>query len=164
MTIFNCSLEQLIYQLFQYVPMLKYLNVKYISKYNRSINNNDNTNKRNAVHLVKLIIGELKYNFEDFANFVKQIPNLTSLTISESNNLTKINAIYWEDLIKSSLPYLNIFKFKFGFKRRNNNEINLEMMPLFLCEFWIQDHDWYTQTVLEKYFATIYTIPYLSKK
>ncbi|CAF0815918.1 unnamed protein product [Rotaria sordida] len=76
LTIFNYSLEQLIYQLFQYVPMLTYPNIEYISKYNRSMKNNDNIHKHNAINLEKLIIGEFKYDFKDFANFIKQIPNL----------------------------------------------------------------------------------------
>jgi endonuclease III-like uncharacterized protein len=65
------------------------------------------------MHLKELIITEIYCQFNDFAMFIKQIPNLKNLTISSSNNIDMINANRWKDLIKSSLPCLDIFKFKF---------------------------------------------------
>jgi hypothetical protein len=156
--VFNCSLEQLLYQLFQYVPLLKYFNIGVVTKYNRSIMNNTIIH---AVHLKQLIIGKFRYKFEDFRNFVKQIPNLQSLTISADGDIEMLNANQWENLIISSLPYLNIFKFKFSVDRRYKNIIMLSFEQ-FHSEFWVKQHHWYTQLLLEKESLCIYSIPYLS--
>ncbi|CAF1388053.1 unnamed protein product [Rotaria sordida] len=161
LTLFNCSLEQIICKLFSYVPFLKYLNISYVSKYNRSIKDIDIINKYKCINLQTLIIGEFIYNFEDFVILVKQIPNLKSLTISINYNKTMINALNWEHLIESSLPYLNIFKFKFSFKKIYNNETYFEQMMFFQRKFWIEQHHWYTQLISNQYSICIYTIPYL---
>ncbi|CAF3894787.1 unnamed protein product, partial [Rotaria sp. Silwood1] len=72
LTIHTCSLEHLLYYLFKYFPMLKYLNVECISRYNHSIkDDNSLINKYNGIHLKQLIIGLFKYNFEDFEILVK---------------------------------------------------------------------------------------------
>ena len=43
-----------------------------------------------------------------------ETPQLRSLTIdANSNDSDLIDACVWEDLITTSLPHLNIFKFKF---------------------------------------------------
>ncbi|CAF1392174.1 unnamed protein product [Rotaria sordida] len=162
LTLFNCSLEQIICKLFPYVPFLKYLNISYVSKYNRSIKDIDIINKYKCINLQTLIIGEFKYNFEDFVILVQHIPNLKNLTISTNYNKTMINALNWEHLIESSLLYLNIFKFKFSFKKIYNNETYFEQMMFFQRKFWIEQHHWYTQLISNQYSICIYTIPYLS--
>ncbi|CAF3379320.1 unnamed protein product, partial [Rotaria sp. Silwood2] len=66
LTILNCSLEQLLYQLFKYVPRLKYLNIECVSKYNRSIKNDTIIDRYKAVHLKQLIIAQFTHLFETF--------------------------------------------------------------------------------------------------
>jgi hypothetical protein len=133
LTISNCSLEQI----FKYVPMLKYLNIECISKYNRSIKNGI----YNAIHLKQLIIDQFKYRFEDFANFVKQTPNLQNLTINADYDIDMLDAYEWEILITSSLSYLNIFKFKFGCHRRYSDFAMLNFKQ-FQTDFWLKQHQW----------------------
>jgi len=67
----------------------------------------------------------------------------------------------WEILITSSVPYLNIFKFKFGCHRRYIDFVMLDFEQ-FQSDFWLKQHQWYTQLLFEKYSLYIYTIPYLS--
>ncbi|CAF5075759.1 unnamed protein product, partial [Rotaria sp. Silwood1] len=162
LTIHTCSLEHLLYYLFKYFPMLKYLNVECISRYNHSIkDDNSLINKYNGIHLKQLIIGLFKYNFEDFEMFVKQIPNLKNLTIHSKNNINMIDAYKWKNLIQSSLSYLNIFKFKFSCDRKHNDKIILKMFERFQDDFWCKQYQWYTEYSFEKHLASIYTLPYL---
>ncbi|CAF1270888.1 unnamed protein product [Rotaria sordida] len=162
LTIHICSLEHLLYYLFKYFPMLKYLNIKFISRHNHSIkNDNSLINKYNGIHLKQLIIGLFKYNFEDLEIFVKQIPNLKSLTIHSKNDINMINADKWKNLIQSSLTHLNIFKFKFSCNRKHNDKFILEMFQHFQDDFWCKQHQWYTECLFEKFLASIYTIPYV---
>ena len=134
LTIHDCSLEHLLYHMFKYFPMLKYLNIKYLTRRNRPIETDDN-NTYNGIHLKELIIGQLIYDFDEFEVFIKQIPNLKSLTIHAEGDINMINACQWENLIESSLPYLNIFKFNFGCRRNDNDEIILKMFKHFQDDF-----------------------------
>jgi hypothetical protein len=43
---------------------------------------------------------------------LKQTRNLTKLTIDTNGNINMVNDSQWEYLFTTSLPYLNIFKFK----------------------------------------------------
>ncbi|CAF1170187.1 unnamed protein product [Rotaria sp. Silwood1] len=162
LTIYTCSLEHLLYDLFKCFPMLKYLNVQCISRYNHPIKNDSIINKYNGIYLKQLIIGIFEYNFKDFKIFVKQIPNLISLTINTKYDINMINSYKWKKLIQSSLPYLNIFKFKFRCDCRFNNKIILKKFIHFQNDFWLKQHQWYTEYSFEKNFAFIYTIPYIS--
>ncbi|CAF1269335.1 unnamed protein product, partial [Rotaria sordida] len=164
LTIHHCSLEHLLYHMFKYFPMLKYLNVKYITRGNHPIKSDDDgsiINTYNGIHLKQLIIGLLVHDFDEFEVFIKQIPNLKILTIHTECDINMINACQWENLIQSSLPYLNIFKFTFGCYRNDNDEIILKMFKHFQDDFWCKQHQWYTEYSFEKYKAFIYTIPYL---
>ncbi|CAF4646669.1 unnamed protein product [Rotaria sp. Silwood2] len=145
--------------------MLKYLNVEFISRHNHSIkDDNSLINKYNGIHLKQLIIGLFKYNFEDFEIFVKQIPNLKSLTIHSKNNINMINAYKWKNLIQSSLLYLNIFKFRFSCNRRHNDKIILKIFQRFQDDFWCKQYQWFTEYSFEKDLASIYTIPYFENR
>ncbi|CAF0941400.1 unnamed protein product [Rotaria sordida] len=165
LTIQDCSLEHLLYHMFKYFPMLKYLNVKYITRRNRPIesdNNDSMFNTHNGIHLKQLIIGLLEYDFDEFEVFIKLIPNLRILIINTEGDINMMNACQWKNLIQSSLPYLNIFKFNFGCYHNDNDETILKKFKHFQDDFWCKQHQWYTEYSCEKYKACIYTIPYLS--
>ncbi|CAF1492828.1 unnamed protein product [Adineta steineri] len=103
--------------------MLKYLNIKTITRDKQSIKN-DTTHR--AIHLKQLIIDQFRYPFDAFADFVKQTPNLRSLTFTNTINDQKfINLNEWENLINSSLLNLNIFKFKLTCFRLCHHDIIL---------------------------------------
>ncbi len=73
--------------------------------------------------------------------FVKRTPNLKSLTISFAG-YGMIDADKWEELIISSLPHLDIFKFKFScpYEKQEYNIIN-EKFKQFQTDFWQKQHN-----------------------
>ncbi|CAF1464876.1 unnamed protein product [Rotaria sordida] len=108
LTISKCQSKELC-QILQCMPMLNCLNIENFSIYYESINNETCCCDYIAWNLKRLIIDKFQNDFEDFEKFIKQIPNLKSLTISTDNKLNMFDAYRWENLISSSLPYLNIF-------------------------------------------------------
>ncbi len=77
----------------------------------------------------------MNYAFDEFEVFIKEIANLKSLTIHTEGDINMMNACQWENLIQSSLPYLNIFKSSFGCYRNDNDEIILKMFKHFQDDF-----------------------------
>ncbi|CAF4426301.1 unnamed protein product [Rotaria sp. Silwood2] len=145
--------------LFKYMPMLKYLHIGKLYLNNTASIKYDNC----AGHLKELIIDDFEYPFEYFEMLVKQTPNLKILKISASIHKSIINANAWEYLIKTSLPYLNIFIFKFEIYHggQEHNDIT-DMFKQFQSDFWQIEHHWHTVYVLDINFALIFTIPYYS--
>ncbi|CAF4118503.1 unnamed protein product [Rotaria magnacalcarata] len=90
------------------VPMLKYLHIKFMNRIYEKITNIF-SNHQHRFHLKQLIIDQFNDTFENFEMFVKQTPNLKSLTfISDNNNdINIIDANRWEYLIVSSIPKLH---------------------------------------------------------
>ncbi|CAF1510032.1 unnamed protein product, partial [Didymodactylos carnosus] len=88
--------------LFNNLPMLNYLHIKSIDRC-REKNLNILSNYQYSCHLKQLIIGQFNEKFENFEMFVKQTPNLKSLTfISHDNHdIYIIDANRWEYLIVS---------------------------------------------------------------
>jgi hypothetical protein len=86
--------------------------------------------------------------------------NLRSLTVSGYEKSDMIDAFRWKKLITSSLPHLTLFKFKFAIF--NQNEI-LDKYQQFQSDFWIKEHQWYTECLLGGTgISYIFTIPYLT--
>ena len=122
--------------------------------------------KDHVSDLKKLIITDFSGELSDLVMIFKQIPNLRSLTICTGRRLTIfidnnkeiVDAGQWQDLISSSLPHLNIFKFQFLLKNENGNFE--EKFNKFRSDFWIEQHHWSTNYSISKSLASIYTIPY----
>ncbi|CAF1137981.1 unnamed protein product [Adineta steineri] len=163
LTIFSCSLENLFYDLFKYFPLLKYLNLRFLSPYNYPLKKTDEIlEKYSGIHLKQLSIGLFKYNFDDLKIFIQQIPNLENFIIYTKDNISMLNASKWEKLIHTSLIYLKNFQFKFGCSRQYADKLILNKIHGFQNDFWCKQHHWYTEYSVEKYYMFIYTIPYLS--
>jgi hypothetical protein len=162
LTISYCSFDKF-YLLFQYIPMLKYLNVQRIADYNHSQDTNTSFPANKSLHLKELILTEMNGTFDDLEFFVKQTPNLTNLIISSSDNIDMINARRWENLIKSSLSCLDIFKFRYSYHNNNNRQLLIEKFKQFESDFWQKEHHWYIEYSLSDYFSQIYTMPYVLK-
>jgi hypothetical protein len=145
--------------LFKYMPMLKYLHIGKLHLNNNTSINNDNC----AVHLKELILDGFEYPFEYFAMLAKQTPNLKIFKISATIHKSIVNANAWEELIKTSLPYLNTFIFKFDIYHggQKHNDI-IDMFKQFQSDFWQIEHHWHTAYVLDINSALIFTIPYYS--
>ena len=143
--------------IFKHIPMLKYLNIQ---NFLSNKNFDDNILVDNyAIHLKQLIINHFECHFEDFENIAKQIPNLKNLILcNQSYSTDFIDAWRWENLITSLLPQLIIFKFEFIITYKYDI---LEKFRYFQSHFWINEHHWYTGSLVDKTKACIYTIPYI---
>ncbi|CAF1322766.1 unnamed protein product [Rotaria sordida] len=161
LTISACSLDQLFHYLFKYAPMLTYLNIQYLSSYYSYTTNYSNIDFMKAIHLKELIISNFEYKFEDFKLLAKYIPKLTSLKFYGTYDLDMIDANQWEYLIISLLPYLDTFKFIFNYIYKPNDNHIEDKLNKFQTDFWIKQHQWYTEYSLSNYSALIYTIPYM---
>ncbi|CAF1567497.1 unnamed protein product [Didymodactylos carnosus] len=162
LTISLCSLHKLV-EILKCLPMLIYLDVKCVPNERCGwLNNKINFIDHYNINLKQLVMTELDYTFDDLVMFLKRTPNLKSLTISADDNIDMINGYRWEYLITSSLPYLDIFKFKFACSHGNKNNNILDKFEKFQSDFWQEQHHWYTECKLETDSALIYTIPYIS--
>lgn len=160
LTVTDCSMEELLYQIFKYAPLLKYLHVKNISL---NLNSIETSDFYSAVHLKRLIIENFEYSFKEFELFIKLIPNLKSLTIFSLNNISMIDAYQWKYLIKTSLIYLKKFQFTFGlFCRGKKRDDMVEKFQQFQTDFWSKEHQCLIEYVLDSNSAVIYTVPYIS--
>lgn len=148
-------------QLLKQFPRLKHLRLNHV----RNLHVNETDTNQCGIHLEKLILHEFKCEFKNVELFVKQIPNLKSLTISNSYyNTDMINAIRWEKLITSSLLYLKKFELKFYLpSRRNERNAIIDKLKKFQTDFWQNKH-WYTEYVIHDRFLMFYTLPYPMNK
>jgi hypothetical protein len=72
-----------------------------------------------------------------------------------------VDACRWRHLITTSLPVLHIFKFKFHVGLLDHDDNILDEFQQFQSDFWHKEHNWYTEWILNKNEAIIYTIPYI---
>ena len=157
----NCSLSQLLTQLFRCIPMLKYLNIQNISESYTSTADYSNDITHQAVHLKELIILNFEYRFNDLERLIKHTPNLIRLELCGRVGLDMIDANRWESLITNSLIYLDIFKFIFNLIEEYDQKIILEQFQQFQKDFWLIKHPWHTEYSLSKYSQLIYTVPFM---
>ena len=124
-------------QLFKYIPMLEYLDTKVFG-----LESNDTISLENnqAVHLKKLIIQQFQEKFQYFQMLIKRVPNLKNLTIFGAVGTDKIVASLWEDLIRSSLPFLNILKFELDYCRSDVKDVFVPNLQQFQSDFWQKEH------------------------
>jgi hypothetical protein len=160
LTLSFCSLNELC-ELFQYTPMLKYLDVRVMPKGYDFQDHNICRTYHPAIQLKTLIVKGFKDQLDDFEIFVKLTPNINTLIITKDFGYNLIDAYRWEHLITSSLSHLNSFQFRFSFSLRNDENDILDKFKQFQSDFWHKQHHWYTEYSLSKYSAVIYTIPYL---
>jgi hypothetical protein len=166
LTIFICNTDELS-QILNNGSRLKYLNVQIVYKcWRNTTENNKYSTKHHAIKLNQLVITQFSGVFGELVKILKQTPNLKSLTICSDNNIEMIDADQWQHLISSSLPDLNIFKFKFRYEYHGANKGNTmhEKWTQFQSGFWHKQHQWYTEYSLSKNSASIYTIPYISER
>jgi hypothetical protein len=143
--------------------MLTYLKIQHLSNYDNSTSNYPDVNISKAVHLKELIIFNFDYKFEDFKRLAKHTPKLTSLQLYGTYDLDMFDANQWEHLIISSLLCLDTFQFAFNYIYANNDNHITDKLNQFQNDFWIVQHQWYTEYSLSNYSALIYTIPYMLK-
>jgi hypothetical protein len=160
LTLIQCDLDEF-YWLLEYAPMLKYLHIVHL--YHWGEIKEEFFYGQSNLNLKQWIIDDFSGTIDDFEIFVKQTPNLKRLTITTNYNKNILDADKWEQLITSSLPYLNVFKFYFH-NRYSKNERNIIIgkFKQFQTDFWQEQHQWLTEYEIEEDLASIYTIPYVS--
>ncbi|CAF4005416.1 unnamed protein product, partial [Rotaria sordida] len=149
-----------LYEIFEYAPMIKYLNLQRICE-DYILMDNMYFNTDYVSHLKQLIIGRYSNKFLYFEMFVKQTPYLESLTIFFEYKEDMIEVCRWEQLIQLSLPYLQNFNFIFQCSFTHDKNI-IDKFKQFQNDFWHKQHHWYTEYSFNDQFVQIYTIPYFS--
>ena len=165
LTIAACSTYELC-QLLSTITSLKYLKVDNVSEHELECyyyvehDPYKNLPKDPCIHLKHLIMLQFQGQFHELEEILKRTPNLINLTIHINNNknMDKINANQLEHLITSLLPNLKIFKFIIQCSYNYSIE---EKFKEFQNDFWCKEHNWYTEYLVFKSYALIYTIPYM---
>ncbi|CAF3713676.1 unnamed protein product [Adineta steineri] len=159
LTFYQYSLNDL-WQLFKYIPMLKYLHLETLD--DRSyINNRLDPADIYALHLQQLVVDYSKCSFEIYRLLLKQTPNLKILTINIEYESDIIDDVRWQNLIESSLQHLDIFNFIFVIRI---DDIILTKVHQFQNDFWHKYHHWYVNYEFNSFHAIFYTIPYINNE
>jgi hypothetical protein len=140
--------------------MLKYLHIKRIGQknYNRDKLVYDNSQ---LIYLKQLSIDKYEDKFDHLEILLKKTPNLKIFSItSPLYQKEMIAAKYWEYLITTSLPYLEIFNFKFTVIFYENYDLLLAVLKHFQSDFWYKKHNWYSIHEFRDGTARIHTVPY----
>jgi hypothetical protein len=158
LTLSKCSFNQF-HQLSTYVPMLKYLHINEMR--DKQFDTTLSSDKKGCcVYLNKLIVENFSGTFDEFELLVKRTPNLKYLLIYTSYVVDMIDADRWEQLIRSLLPHLTVFKFIFDKLYHFRISDIITKFQKFQTNFWQHEHHWFTELIQNQNLRNIYTIPY----
>lgn len=149
-----------LHALFSGLPKIRYLNIKMINRNARYSTNNISPVDANAIYLKRLIIDSFNNKFKLLEILLRLTPNLKLLIIFANNNKHIVDAPRWQQLITTSLPQLDVFKFKFGFKVNYEDTNIIEKYREFQTDFWHQQHCWHIECIFDKSKVLFYTVPY----
>jgi hypothetical protein len=161
-----CSIEDLC-EFSQYIPMLEYLIVKRLYRFQVSSINGRYLNENLSLHhLKKLIVNGFSCTVDDLEILFKKTPNLKFLVMHAQNDaeISRNNARRWEHLITNLLPHLDVFRFMFHYLLQDEDDYISDELQQFQSDFWHRQHQWHTECVRYKSKAFIYTVPYISKE
>jgi thiol-disulfide isomerase/thioredoxin len=145
----------------KYLPELRSLSIESIYYGNQLITETVRLSYNHAIHLKRLVIHNFVDEFDSLEILLQRTPNLKFLMISNTYNADIVNAGRWQRLITTSLPFLDVFKFKFSIELENEDIDILDKFGQFQTEFWHQQHHWYIECTCNKDEALIYTLPYI---
>ncbi|CAF0903903.1 unnamed protein product [Adineta steineri] len=159
-----CTVSELL-TILNYASMLKYIRIDTINDYDMEDDNNvdykSDFSKICAVYLKQLHIDYSVTSFRFIELLLKCTPNLKILSIVADYGNDMVDADRWEHLIKSSLPLLRVFNFKFDCPYVDSYDNMLTKFSPFQTDFWYQ-YNWYINYVIYGERASVYTIPYIS--
>jgi len=162
LTLSNC-LFTVLHRILKYTTNLKHLQINRLSTHMLFSGNEtiDDLVKNNPLNFLKhLTINSYNDEFIILANILKRMPNLTMLTLIDYEDEKLFNVDQWQCLIRSSLTKLQTFNFTCEYSDfTDHNEIQTIFQQL-QTDFWLNEHQWYTDCILSDKFSTIYTIPY----
>jgi len=154
LTLSTCDTEKL-HHILDNALQLKYLNVDTVNRCVLS----QNTISENLVPIKQLILKKYEDNLVNLESIFKRISNLNSLTIS-INNMNAIDADQWQFWISIYLPKLKKFRFYFHFNDQQLLNTIQEIFQKFQSDFWTKEHQWFTEYIVSRNSASIYSIPY----
>ncbi|CAF1205472.1 unnamed protein product [Adineta steineri] len=158
-----CTVSQL-QSILNYASMLKYIKIDTINDYDMEDDNNvdykSDFSKICAVHLKQLHIDYSITSFRFIELLLKCTPNLRIFSIVTHMAHNMIDADRWQYLIKSSLPLLRVFNFRFDCCYSESYDTMLIKLSPFQTDFWHQ-HNWYINYVIDGGIPSVYTIPYI---
>ncbi len=163
LTVSSCYVNELC-DFFKYLPGLQYLDIKYLRRPYDIVSNARQLPHNQAVHLKRLVINNFRAPFDHFEILLQQTPNLKLLKIAADNDFGIVDVYRWRKVINTSLPLLDVFKFKFSLDIEDEDHVILDKFQQFQTKFWHHEHHWYNEYVLHTHRALIYTIPYMSNE
>ncbi|CAF1429499.1 unnamed protein product [Adineta ricciae] len=159
-SIYFCSLTD-IFRLLPQMPFLRYLNVLCGSQF-ESISSAEINRLHGRVNcLERLAVSGYSIDTDNLMSVISCMTNLRSLTILVDENSDIIDASRWQQLITHSLPHLTVFRFNFS--SSNQDEIARKYND-FQTDFWIVEHQWYTECLIYGPQSSIFTTPWPSDR
>ena len=147
-------------RLFQYTPLLRYFKVSSIRE---EIFEAEYHRFPRPPHLTDLNLGYFKSTFNDLTHFLQNMSNLRSLTIHDSKDENMVDASRWEELITSSLPRLKDFRFVLTLNQQLDKRSALAIFDRFQTNFWLREHQWYTECSVNTKYTRVYTILHMAE-
>ena len=160
LTVFYCSVTGLCH-FFKYTPMLQNLNIKKLVSARHPLLNQVSTPHINLIHLKRLAIHYYDGLFDALEVVLEHIPNLKYFMLHFTGDSDVADANRWRNLIRNVLPLLDVFKFLFRLDLEDVQHRVTDPFPLFQTDFWQHQHHWYTEYIVNKNEALIYTVPYM---
>ena len=154
----NISLND-ICRLLSYTPCLEYVNISNVREISLS---DEYYQSSRPVNLKCLILTDFRAKFADLVHLLRNMDKLRSLTTCSSSDPSWVDASRWEQLITSSLPSLKHFRFRSEIFPTSPINTGVEIFERFQTDFWLKEHHWPVEVLIEQYSITIYTTPYSS--
>jgi hypothetical protein len=135
---------------FKYFPKLRYLSIERIDSRTWRTTDKVVLLHDHPVHLQRLLIHSFDDEFDSLETLLQRTPNLKLLMVSNYYDPDIVDASRWQRLITTSLPLLDVFKFKFSVRLQYDDNDIVDKFQQFRSDFWHQQHHWYTEYVLDK--------------
>lgn len=138
LTIAKCSLIDVIYHYFQFLPLLKYLHVMFLDPHSRNMEKSCQPYK--SIHLKRLFIGNTSRTFEDLLAILHCTPNLEHFAVLLGyHQILELNTKSWRQSISSILPHLKAIKYYIQIRREYDCGIIIEQFRKFQ-EMFSREH------------------------
>ena len=160
LTVNSCFVRNLC-RFFKYTPMLQNLNIKRLTSYDTRSLNQPSALHDHVIHLRQLVVHGYNGELNALEMLLQHTPNLKYFMLHSDGDSDMADANRWCELIKNTLPLLDVFKFLFRFDVEDIDYHVTEKFRLFQTNFWRDQHNWHTVCIMNKDEVLIYTVPYM---
>jgi hypothetical protein len=121
---------------------------------------NDNDDQPCISLITKLNLGLSSIQENSLIQFFENMPNLSRLTVDlcSLDASGVLNGYQWENIIRNSLPKLEVFRLRMNFQL--NQQID-DLFESFETSFWIEEHNWFIRCHWNSTSICLYTLPYV---